>query len=151
KQPLFADRSEFRRDLQYLSQDRGKKYPRDLRRGTRWLVSLPGESCPVDGLYFTKPGRYLCRVWARTDEQAPGSKGYRFLAVNRGEPHSFISPDPLDGHDVHTLAHRLQATEVARDPARARDGRDPDPWYDGRRHRGTIVVAPRAGSRLSDE
>jgi hypothetical protein len=151
RQSLLEGRPEFNAERQHLQHDR-KVYERDVRNGDRWLVRLPGESDEVPGLRLWSPRSILFKLWARTDTAAPGGDGYHFLAVNQSGGDWFFSTDPLRRYNIASLAEPLQRAEERRDPARIPPGgKDPNPWYDGRRHGFTIVRPPHGGTRLSDD
>jgi hypothetical protein len=140
-----ASGPEFARERAFLARDH-EVYRSDVARGQRWDVRLSGGPPAAAGLLLRQPRSLLFRYWARGDAEAPGGRGYLFLAVDWGRGEWVFSTDPVHRVPIAPLAARLQAAEWAADPARA----EADPWYDGRRHAGTLVAAPRRGTALSE-
>jgi hypothetical protein len=152
-QSLVADRPEFVEECEYLEKDR-PVYAQDVREGTRWYVQLPGRVGKFPALSLKNPRSKLFKLWARTDPDAPGApadkKGYHFLAVLWGENDWWFSTDPVDCYDLSSLAAVLQIAEEKKNPGRVGpDGKDADPWYDGRRHNYTLVRPPKSGTALT--
>jgi hypothetical protein len=145
---LTADDPTFARARAFLARDRDVYTDQDHSRGERWLMMLPGGSGkPVAGLLLGSPPKsFLWKFWAREDPEAPGGRGYLFLAVFEDERHWRFSTDPVHRVSIRSLAHKLQTAEAARDAVRAAA----DPWFDGAGFDHTIIAAPRRGTLLSD-
>jgi hypothetical protein len=145
---LVADDPTFARARAFLARDRDVYTHQDVSRGERWLMRLPGgPNTPVGGLLLGSPPKsVLWKYWAREDPEAPGGRGYLFLAVFEEARHWRFSTDPVHKLAIKSLADKLQAAEAARDSTRAAA----DPWFDGAPFGHTIVGAPRGGTLLSD-
>lgn len=141
---LFRGEAAFERYVSLLAADRSL-YREDLSRARRYVARLPG-GAPGDDrrlplLVLSGPRATQFKLWARRDPSAPGGDGYPLLLVDApGEP-IVLSADPTHKVQLGWLAARLDAREAARGEA-AR-------WYDGSRHGGTLVAAPKTGSKLA--
>lgn len=145
--PLFANDPEFFRARTYLTHDEDVYRQQDVPGGDRWRVFLPGTPAERAGLILRQPRSRLWKYWAREDPQAPGGKGYHFLGVFERPHHWRFSTDPVQRVRIDSLAGVLQQEEETADPC----GAGKDRWYDGCRHGYTLVAAPHAGTRLSDD
>jgi hypothetical protein len=161
----FAEPYEFISERQFLQKDESI-YQRDLKKGRRFWIRLPGKDEPIPGLWLCKPEATLFEQWARADQSASGGAGYRFLAISGLDRPWTFTTNPGEGLKINELAAKLeqaeqkqeairQAAQKNQEPesAKAEGKRDPveDPWYDGgRRHQHTLVGAPNAGTKLSN-
>jgi hypothetical protein len=145
---LVAGDPRLERYVALLSQDR-RLYEEDLGRSLRYLAELPGSMSPTGAartlplFAIERPVSTQFKLWARTDPAAPGGRGYALLLVAQDERHIVLSADPASRAKVGLLAGALGAREK-----KARGGEDA-PWYDGKDHGGTLVAAPREGTKLS--
>jgi hypothetical protein len=144
---LFATDLDFARLRTYLAHDRNAYYRQDVPGGERWLVRLPGGPITAAGLLLRLPQSKLWKFWSRDDPEAPGGKGYLFLAVFEEEKHWVFSTDPVHMVPIRSLAQRLQQAELASDPVGAKN----DPWFDGKRFEHRLIGAPSSGTSLSDQ
>ena len=144
QQSLFANRHDFEVERAYLSQDR-IIYERDVANGESWRIQLPGESGPLPALYLHDPQSMMFKRWARTDPEAPGAPGYRFLAVRWQQRDWWFTTNPADRHNIRTLAAALQQAEEKHNPAADAN----DVWYDGREFDHSLVRPPKGGTRLA--
>lgn len=149
---IFADGPEFLHERAILAKDHDR-YRHDVLRGERWRVQLPDCPTPAAGLLLRQPRSLLFKYWSRQDPEAPGGQGYQFLATcvqegGRSAPVVtwILSTDPNHSVSIKVLAEHLQAAEAAIDAS----GAAGDPWYDGRRHRHTLVASPRGGTKLAE-
>ncbi len=145
--PLFATAPEFARARAYLAKDWDVYARQDVPAGERWLVRIPGGAGPAGGLLLRRPRSILWKYWSREDREAPGGRGYLFLAVLPEATHWRFSTDPAYRLSIRGLAEELQRAEQAKDPARAAL----DSWFAGKQFGHTLVGAPRTGTRLGDD
>src|SRR5262249_14488852 len=125
--PLFEPGHDMAREQAFLSQDQ-EVYRLDVRRGERWMVTLPTEPpTRAAALFLRQPKSILFKEWSRTDKEAPGGRAYQFLVINTGPGAWTITTDPVHRISLKSLAAALQAAEAAGDAGKARD----DPWFDG--------------------
>jgi hypothetical protein len=141
-------------------------YERDKRRGRvcKARINRGDDAVRVSGLWLTRPESLFFKPWARTDPQAPGARGYEFLAVDASTaPDAEIdlgrfifSVDPESGADLRGLGEMLERREserrAERDMPRPLEPRrlpadNADPWYFGQGHDFTIVDAPAPAGR----
>ncbi|MBK8208033.1 MAG: caspase family protein [Planctomycetes bacterium] len=147
KDALFADAPDFARERAFLAKDRDV-YTQDVARGEKWLVKLPGGPPQASALILRQPKSLLWKFWAREDKDAPTGDMYLLMGVELADGSFSFSVDPVQRLSLQELHAKLQAAEVAVNPAASKD----DPWFDGARFSYTLVAAPRAGSKLgSDE
>ncbi|HUT76477.1 MAG TPA: adenylate/guanylate cyclase domain-containing protein [Polyangia bacterium] len=151
----------FAEERRWLAEDRGR-YLEDLQRAHTYEARVAGLDGPVTGLWLDDPESMLFKHWARTDPDAPGGRGYAFLAVDLCEAHPkgrfVISVDPGSGTSLEGLGAALERaeTEKRRTLGRPRPERprrfptdNADPWYFGWGHDYTIVDAPNGGTVLT--
>jgi hypothetical protein len=77
--PLFND-SEFARERAWVKSDH-ERYLDDVRRGERWIVSLPGAPRRSSALVLRNPGSRLFGERSRQDTATPTGEPYRLLGV----------------------------------------------------------------------
>jgi hypothetical protein len=158
RDPLLSADADFARARAYLAEDRATYYQRDVPAGARWTVQLTKPSPRVAGLLLRSPHSILWKHWARQDPEAPGGRGYYFLAVYETErAWRFSTPAGPRGVSLAGLAEQLQRAEAARNPERAARAAEEPPesasqrWFDGKRFDHTIIGAPsEGGTELSD-
>jgi hypothetical protein len=145
---LFSGDPEFARAQAFLANDADVYHLQDVPRSKRWLVSIPGgPPHRVSGLLVGSPPQScLWKYWCREDPEAPGKKGYVFLAFLEKPGHWVFSTNPIHRLPIASLAAQLQKAEAAKDPERAAR----DPWFDGKPFEHTLVAAPKRGSLLDD-
>lgn len=135
----------FGRELAFLARDEDV-YRQDVRRGHRWLITMPGGPALGSGLVLREPRSLLWKHWSRVDRLAPVGDAYLFLGVNERPGRWVFSTDPVQRLPLDELAGRLQEAEARVNPAAAAD-----PWFDGQPFGHTLVGAPRGGSALPDD
>jgi uncharacterized caspase-like protein len=145
KSPLFED-LEFAAERAVLNEDRDV-YRQDVLRGERWVVRVPNGPPEASGLMLRGPRSRLWKSWTRRDPEAPVGGGYLFLALLDPDWGWSFSTPPAQGIQLRELHARLQEAEGRKTPA----GTTPAAWFDGQRFSYTLVGAPKAGTRLSDE
>jgi hypothetical protein len=118
---------------------------------------------PVEGLWLDHPQSLIFKLWVRTDPNAPGGRGYPFLAVDWSQPDKnrfVISVDPESGTDLKGLGELLETAEekkrttlgLQRPPEPRRyPTNNSDPWYFGWGHAYTIIDSPREGTVLAGD
>ena len=146
--PLARDEAWLQRFSTMLAADQAL-YLEDVGRGQRFTATLPADASltgterQLPLLALKRPVAAQFKLWARRDPAAPGGHGYPLLAVELGSG-TVISADPASKARVGFLAAVLSAAEEKARGSAA-------PWYDGRRHGGTLAAAPKDGTRLSFE
>jgi len=147
---LVSGEGRLERYVALLAQD-CKLYEEDWRRSRRYVAELPGSMSPTGAartlalVALERPVATQFKLWARTDRNAPGGGGYPLLLVDQGKQNIVLSADPASRAKVGLLAKVLSEREK-----KARGGQEA-PWYDGKDHGGTLVAAPREGTKLSFE
>ena len=150
---LVAGEARLERFVALLAQDH-KLYEEDLGRSLGFLAELPGAMTPTGAartlplLCIQRPVSTQFKLWARTDARAPGGRGYPLLLVEQDKKMIVLSADPASRAKVGLLAKALGERE---NRARAGQGKEAAPWYDGKDHGGTLAAAPRDGTALSFE
>ncbi len=153
----------FTAERRLIHEDRAL-YLEDLRlRSRTYKARVRGLTEPVEGLWLDHPQSLIFKLWARTDPNAPGGRGYPFLTVDWSRPGKnrfVISVSPESGTDLQGLGELLEAVEeekrrslgLARpiEPRRYPTGNS-DPWYFGWGHAYTIIDSPREGTVLTGE
>jgi hypothetical protein len=139
---LFADDPGFLEEHAYLKHDQ-EAYRGDVRRGRRWKGRIPGEPRRCAVLLLRQPRSTLFKYWARTDKLTPTGEPYRLLVVDWGTGKWVCSTDPSHRISLAPLAERLQRAELKINPSASSN-----PWYDGASHGGSLIAAPRGGTRL---
>ncbi|MBX3459650.1 MAG: caspase family protein [Planctomycetes bacterium] len=145
KDALFSDSPDFARERAFLAKDRDV-YTQDVARGEKWLVKLPGGPPAASALILRQPKSLLWKFWSREDKDSPTGDMYLLLGVELADQSWSFSVDPVQRLSLQELHGKLQAAELAANPA-AKD----DPWFDGARFNYTLVAAPRAGSKLTSD
>jgi S1-C subfamily serine protease len=128
-----------------------KRYRKDVRKGERWRIRLPGQKGTESGLFLRQPSSHKFADWSRQDTATPTGEPYLFLVVRwEADGEWTISTDPAHNISLEPLARLLQKEEE-----RARRGKGiqaPAPaWYDGRDHGYTIIGSPRPGGTALSE
>lgn len=120
----------------YVAQltDDQRLFDEDLKRGRKLSVTLPAEASfsgerTVTLLVLDRPTSTQFKLWARRVEKAA------LLIVAQPDGGIVVSADPSQKLTLAWLAKTLSA-------------RDAKPWYAGERHEGTLIAAPREGSKL---
>ncbi|MEM7164396.1 MAG: caspase family protein [Planctomycetota bacterium] len=149
---LFEGPHDFQEEIALLSHDQSV-YAEDLLRGEVWTGQLPQGTATRDVslLVLEVPLSNRCADWARRDPNAPGGSGFPLLLLRWPNGEWVLTADPARRLKVGFLAAPLQAVE---DQKRGRDRPptdDTDIWYDGSRHRSTLVASPRSGTVLERE
>ena len=124
---------------------------------------MRGRPEPVEGLWLDHPQSRIFKLWARTDPNAPGGRGYPFLTVDWSRPGKkrfVFSVDPESGTDLKGLGELLEAEEEKKrkdlglerptEPCRYPTNNS-DPWYFGWGHGYTIIDSPREGTVLTGD
>jgi hypothetical protein len=145
KVPLL-DGPDFERERTYLKRDQ-EVYRRDIERGERWTVRLPGGPPRASGLLLRQPKSLLFPQWSRQDQNAAKGDSYLFLAVHYAERDWVFSTDPVQRLSLKPLYEQLQAAELTQDPELAKK----NPWFDGARFHHTLIAAPKGGAQISDK
>lgn len=113
-------------------------YEADLSQARRCCGVLPAEhaharvATEFDLLVLRRPRAALFALWARADEGAPNGQGYGVLLVEGTDGELVLSSDPVRRLPLAWLAGMLSEREP-----------DDRQWYDGARHRGTLIASPR--------
>jgi len=143
-----------------LLEDRAR-YQDDRTRAMPFSAAVGGAPGPLPGIWLDHPGSLLFKLWARTDPDAPGGRGFPLMAVDFSTPGKgrfVISVPPEKGLHLRGLGEALEALESSRRtelgrPRPTHPKRLPadnaDPWYFGQGHGYTIVDAPSRGTVLS--
>lgn len=145
-EPFLGEGPDFAREQSFLRHDRDV-FRHDVARGESWIVALPGGPPEAHGLLLRNPKSLLFKYWSRDPGGAPEGKCNLFLAVDWGGGKWVFSTDPVQRLSLLGLAEALQAAEQVSDPAAA----EADPWFDGAPFGNTLVAAPNAGTRLTEE
>ena len=148
-----SEPSWFTAERRLLAEDRAR-YLRDRGRGERFDACVAGAAERVPALWLDHPGSVLFKVWARTDPEAAGGRGFGLMVVDWSTDHGrrfVISVAPESGTHLDGLGRTLEAAESARRrelgcPRPVEPRRWPadnaNPWYFGQGHEYTIVDAP---------
>lgn len=146
KTKLFDDVA-FADQRKYLAGDH-KVFLEDVAAGEVWKVTLPGRAATSRALVLRHPISLIFKYFARSDTFAPGGKAFDLMAVQWGPSEWVFSTDPVRrGISLLSLHDKLQAAEVAKDPARAAS----NPWFDGASFQHTLIASPKGSSLLSDK
>ncbi len=140
---LFEASTTFQEELELLRRDR-ETWLEDRARGEA-LTARVGER-RADLFVLSRPASTRFREWARRDPTAPGGGGFALLLVEWEPGEWVLSADPARRLSIAPAAGPLDEAERAK-----RGGELPERWYDGARHAGTLVAAPRGGTALTRE
>ena len=152
----------FAEERTLIKEDRAR-YKRDLDTGHTYNAYVNGLTEPVTGLWLNHPESIFFKLWARNDQDAPGGRGYPFMAVDISEPerNRFVfSVDPESGIDLKGLGEVLEKHETKKRKALGKErpvhpirypSDNSDPWYFGQGHGYTIIDSPATGTILTAE
>ncbi len=145
---IFEGTSAFREEIAMLRRDRDV-YLEDRDRGRRFAARVPSGTSvrDCDLLWLEEPASNRFADWARSDPESPQGKGFGMLAVRLRASDWVLSTDPALRLRLSDLAARFDEAEAR---ARGIDSPQnlPSHWYDGARHRGTLVASPHGGTIL---
>ena len=143
---LFEGTTTFAQEIAMLRKDR-QVYEEDRERGQVLLATVQQGSVDrqADLLVMEEPVSVRFADWARKDETSPSGTGYALLLIRWPGDMWVLSSDPAKRLPIGHLAAKLQAAESPYDAEQLAE----DPWYDGNRHRGTLVASPHAGTTLN--
>jgi class 3 adenylate cyclase len=161
---IFQFRPEwFREEREWLQTDR-VRYVEDVKlRGHSYLASVNGIPEPVTGLWLDHPQSVLFKMWAWDDPNAPGGRGYPFIAFedsHGGKHHFTIGVDSAVGTNLNGLGQLLEAHETRKRKELGKErpihpirypADNSDPWYFGQGHAYTLVASPWGGTVLTAE
>ena len=117
--PIFDKGHEFARERAFLREDKNV-YTKDVEKGEKWSVTLPGSSPNSSALILNQPKSLLWKYWSRQDSSVPGGM-YLFLGVTLKPFHWVFSTDPVQRISLQDLTNKLQKLELRKNPDKARE------------------------------
>ena len=153
----------FTEERELLERDLATYHEDVALRSHTYAARVNGLPEPVLGIWLDHPRSLFFRVWGWNDPNAPGGRGYPFLAIDfsmPGKNRFVIGVSPESGTNVNGLGQLLERHETEK---RERLGKqrpiqpirypadNSDPWYFGQGHNYALVDSPGQGTILTAE